>query len=242
MDLEKAYDTIDRHSMWQMLRVYGVGGKLLKAVQSFYVHSMACVRVGNDVSEWFPVNVGLRQGCVMSPCVFNVYMKSVVREVNVMVLGKGLELLSANGGTFEINQLLFADDTAPVADSEKLCTLVSEFGRVCERRKLRVNLGKSKVMRCSRYGNGDPMHVILKGEQLEEVDCFKYLGSQVAADGGCDRNMVHRKNERYRARGALKSVLSNRGLGIKAKKCLYERVIVPTALYGAEAWGMRGEC
>ena len=48
--------------MWQMLRVYGVGGKLLKAVQSFYADSLACVRVGNDVSEWFPVNVGLRQG------------------------------------------------------------------------------------------------------------------------------------------------------------------------------------
>ena len=51
--------------------------------------------------------------------------------------------------------------------------------------------------------------------------------------------MVHRMNEGYRAWGALKSVLSNRGLGIKATKCLYEGVIVPTALYGAEAWGMR---
>ena len=109
--------TIDRHGMWQMLRVYGVGGKLLKAVQSFYVDGRACVRAGNDVSEWFPVNVGLRQGCVMSPWSFNVYMDGVVREVNVRVLGKGLELLSANSGRFEINQLLFADDTALVADS-----------------------------------------------------------------------------------------------------------------------------
>ena len=102
-----------------------------------------------------------------------------------------------------------------------------------------MNLGKSKVMRCSRCGNGDRMHVILKGEPLEEVDCFKYLGSHVAADGGCKRDVVHRMNEGYRAWGALKSVLSNIGLGIKAKKCLYEGVIVPTALYGAEAWGMR---
>ena len=51
MDLEKAYDTIDRNGMWQMLRMYGVGGKLLKAVKSFYVDSRACVQVGNDVSE-----------------------------------------------------------------------------------------------------------------------------------------------------------------------------------------------
>ena len=95
----------------------------------------------------FPVNVGLRQGCVMSPwLLFNVDMDGVVREVNVRVLGIGLELLSANGGKFEINQLLLADDKALLADSEeKLCRLVSEFGRVCERRKLRANIGKSKV-------------------------------------------------------------------------------------------------
>ena len=88
----------------------------------------------------YPVNVGLRQSCVMSPWLFNVYMDGVVREVNVRVLGKGLDLLSVNGGRFEINQLLLADDTALVADSEeKLCRLVSEFGRVSQRRKLRVN-------------------------------------------------------------------------------------------------------
>ena len=81
--------------------------------------------------------------------------------------------------------------------------------------------------------------MILKGEPLKEVDGFKYLGSQVAADEGCERDVVHRINEGYRAWGALKSVQSNRGLGMKAKKCLYEGVIVPTALYGAEAWGMR---
>ena len=122
----------------------------------------------------------------MSPWLFYVYMDGVVREVNVIVLAKGLELLSANGGRFEINQLLFADDTALVADSsEKLCRLVSEFGRVSEKRKLRVNVGKSNVMRCSRYGNEGRMHVILNGEPLEEVDCFKYLGSQVTADRGC---------------------------------------------------------
>ena len=63
----------------------------------------------------------------MSPWLFNVYMDCVVREVNVRVLGKGLELLSVNGGRFEINQLLYADGTALVADSEKLGRLVSEL-------------------------------------------------------------------------------------------------------------------
>ena len=171
-------------------------------------------------------------------------------------------MLSANGGRFEINQLLFADDTAPwLTQEKKLSRLVSEFGRVCERRKLRVTVGKSKVMGCSRYGNRDRMHVILNGKVfygrslpvenllpqnvkngeplLQEVDCFKYLGSQVASDGGYERDSVHRMNEGYSAWGALKSVLSNRGLRINVQKCLYEGVIVPTTLYGTEAWGMR---
>ena len=91
----------------------------------------------------------------MSPWLFNVYM-------NAVVLGKRLELLSVQGGRFEIHQILFADDTALVTDSEeKLCRRVSEFGRVYERRKLRVNVGKSKVMRYSRYGNEGRMHVRL---------------------------------------------------------------------------------
>ena len=78
---------------------------------------------------------------VMSPWLVNAYMHGVVRDVNFRVLGRGLELLSVNGGRFEINQLLFADDTELVADSEeKLCRLASEFGRICERRKLRVNV------------------------------------------------------------------------------------------------------
>ena len=81
-----------------------------------------------------------------------------------------------------------------------------------------MNVGKSKVMRCSRYGNGDQIHVILNSEPFKEVDCFKYLGLQVAANVGCERDVVHRMNDRYRAWGALKRVLSNRGLGIKANK------------------------
>ena len=80
-----------------------------------------------------------------------------------------------------------------------------------------VNIGKSKVVRCSRYVNGGRMHVIIYDEPLDKVDCFKYRESQVRADGGCERDVVHKMNEGYRAWGVLKSVLSNRGLGIKAK-------------------------
>ena len=85
--------------------------------------------------------------------------------------------------------------------------------------------------------------LILNGELLEEVDCFKYLGSQVAADGGCERDFVHTMNQGYGACGALKSVLSNGGLVIKAKKCLCEGVIVPYGMgeYHIARWVLMAE-
>ena len=99
--------------------------------------------------------------------------------MNARVVGKGWNsYVHANGGRFKINQPLFSHDTAQVADSEeKCCRLASEFGRVCASRNLRVNLRKSKILRCSRYVNVGRMDVTqdmrLKSEPLEEVDCTK---------------------------------------------------------------------
>ena len=103
---------------------------------------------------------------------------------------------------------------------------------VCERRKLTVNIGKSKFVRCSRYINLGRMHVTLNGEMLEEVNCFKYLGSKVAADGRSERDVVHNESG-VRSVGALTSVLNNRGVCINERKCPYEWVIVPTTLRSA---------
>ena len=82
LDLEKKNDRVDRDAMWNVLRLYGIGGRLLRGVKSLYVDSKACVILGNEVSEWFPERVGLKQGCVMSTWLFNVYIDGVLKEVN----------------------------------------------------------------------------------------------------------------------------------------------------------------
>ena len=175
----------------------------------------------------------------MSQWLFNLYIDVVVREVNARVLGRGLKLVDGNDSEWELNQLLFADDTVVVADSErKLCHLVTEFGRVCERRRLRVNVGKSKVMRCTRNEDGARLNVMLNGEVLEEVDQFKYLGSVIAANGGVEADVHHRVNEGCKVLDALKGVMKNIGLGMNVK-VLYEKVVVPTVMYGSESWGMK---
>ena len=94
-------------------------------------------------------------------------------------------------------------------------------------------------MRCSMYVNVGRMLVRLNGGPLKEVKYFKYLGRKWQRKKG-ENDRIHIMNEDYTALEALKGVLSNRKLRINAKKCIFEGVIiVPTALYGAEAWGMR---
>ena len=240
MDLEKAYDRVDRKALWEVLRMYGVGSKLLAGVKSFYDGSRACVRVSGSESEWFGVKVGLRQGCVMSPWLFNVFIDGVVREVKSRLENGGASMVGEDGSIWKLCQLLFADDTVLVADSEfKLRQLILEFCRACEKRKLRVNIDKSKVLKCSRAGLIGELAIGINGELIEEVENFKYLGSQISVKGGTERDVNCRLNEASKCLGGLKSVLKNRYLGMESKKRLYESVIVPTVLYGAETWCLR---
>ncbi len=92
MDLEKAYDRVDWQALWEFLRIYCVGGKLLSAIKSFYEEASACVKINGETSEHFEIKVGLRQGCVMSPWLFNIYMDGVMREVKGKVGEVGVKL------------------------------------------------------------------------------------------------------------------------------------------------------
>lgn len=91
----------------------------MRATKSCYSNSRLCVRVGKGESYWFELNVGLRQGCVMSLCLFNVCMDGVVRKLKARVQDEGLLLVDKNGREVFMNQLLFAGDTALEAESEK---------------------------------------------------------------------------------------------------------------------------
>jgi len=98
-----------------------------------------------------------------------------------------------------------------------LCRLVAEFGRVCDWRKLRVNVGKSRVMRCSRSGDASRISVLLNGELLEEVQCFKYLISHVGRDEPVATEVKSRVEAGCKVWGALESAMKCRTLGMHAK-------------------------
>ena len=94
---------------------------------------------------------------------------------------------------------------------------------------------KSKVMRCIRNEDGAILNAMLNGKALEEVDQFIYLGLVIASNGGVEADVCHRVNEGCKVLGALKGLMKNKGLGMNVKKVLYEKVVVPTVMYGSES-------
>ncbi len=119
---------------------------MLEGIKSFYENASASVRVNRELSKSFKVKVGVRQGCVMSPWLFNTYMDGCIREMKVSVCDLGSRL-NVRGVEQPLVAGLYADDTVLLAESEGMFQrIVYEFDRVCKRRKLKVNTGKSKIM------------------------------------------------------------------------------------------------
>ncbi len=130
MDLVKGYDRVDWLALWDILKIYDMGGKLLNAIKSFYEDASACVKINGETSEHFEIKVGLRQVCVMSPWLVNIYMDGVMRGRNGKVGEVGAKMY-AEGRKWVLNSILFADDTELIAESESdLQDLVSVFDSV----------------------------------------------------------------------------------------------------------------
>ena len=119
MDLEKAYDRVDREGLWEVLRIYGVGGQLLNGMKAFYERVSACVKVDGETRESFEIKIGVRQGCVMSPWLFNIYMDGVVREMKAKIRQRKGAKIQWVGKRWWMVASLFADDTVLLAESEE---------------------------------------------------------------------------------------------------------------------------
>ncbi len=184
MDLEKAYDRVDGKAHWNVLKIYGVGRHLMKGIKAFYREANACVKVYEELSDSFAIGVGVRQGCVMLPLLFNIFMDGCMRKMKAEV-GKIRARIKLNGVDWSVAACLFADDTVLLEESEReLQRAVDQFHSVCSRRKLRVNAGNSKVMVSDRkevkvVNSGNPnwvnvpaderCEIVLGGERMEVI-------------------------------------------------------------------------
>ena len=143
IDLEKVYDRVNKEALWHVLRMCDVGGKLLSGM---YVYSLACVRVKGGENDPCRIDSGVRQGCLMSLWLFNVYMDAVMKEVKMGMGRWGVRFLEERR-KWRLPSLLYADDMVLYGELEEdMRAMVGRFAEVCRWRGLKVNAGKSKVM------------------------------------------------------------------------------------------------
>ena len=159
LDLEKAFDRGPREKIWKVLFSSGIDNQLLKAIKSTYLNQRSTV-IGGTI--YFTVNTGVRQGSVLSPLLFIVYMNTVILKIEQE--------------NFKLEKLGYADDVGQTADSmQKLQEVMNTWDRELTAAGLKLNYKKTEVMKVGRCPEeGD---IVLNGNTLKETENFTYLGS-----------------------------------------------------------------
>ena len=112
LDIRKAYDTVFHEGLWKRMLNKGIGGKIWRVVKNLYREVGSCVRLGEENTDWFSLEVGLRQGCILSPILFSIFIDELAKEVK--------KVGGARYGEVVLSLLLFADDIVLVAESAKM--------------------------------------------------------------------------------------------------------------------------
>ena len=149
-------------------------------LENLYVGQEATVRTGNGTTNWFQIGKGVRQGCILSPCLFNLYAEYIMRNAGLEEAQAGIKIAGRN-----INHLRYADDTTLMAESEEeLKGLLRKVEEESEKVGLKLNIQKTKIMA------SDP---ITSWEIVgETVSDFIFLGSTITADDDCSHEMKRR--------------------------------------------------
>ena len=133
-----------------------------------------------DLSSWFQIGKGVRQGCILSPCLFNLYAEYIMRNVGLEEAQAGIKIARRN-----INNLRYADDNTLMAESEEeLKSLLMKVKEESEKVGLKLSIQKTKIMASSPIISWQ-----IDGETVETVSDFTFLGSKITADGDCSHEI-----------------------------------------------------
>ncbi len=175
LDVKKAYDTVWREGVWSKMRQYGITEKLVKWCEMFYERVEAAVVTGHGMTGWFEVETGLRQGSVLSPLLYSIFMMDLVEELEES--GDGVIVSEAYCG-----MLMFADDMAMMAETEEeMARMLDRVAKYSEKWRFKFNERKSKVMVVAGRGRREKRRWWLGDKEMEETEDYKYLGVWVDA-------------------------------------------------------------
>ena len=233
IDMQKAFDWVDRDLLFYKLLLYNIDGPIFNAVKSLYSDPVACVKLNRSYTDWFGTNSGVKQGDSLSPTLFCIFINDLITEINNLELGVDI-------GTRNLSILVFADDIVLMGDSEiKLQTMLTHVERWCRKWRLSVNKDKTKVVHFrNRRKKQTDFKFMFDGSEIEKVSQYKYLG--VLMDEYLNFEVLANvlAGAGGRALGAVLTKFRSFGnIGFNSFSKLYDSSVAPVLEYGSEVWG-----
>jgi len=141
-DYAKAFDCVDHNKLWKILKEMGILDHLTCLLRNLYAGQESTVRTGHGTTDWFQIRKGEHQGCILSPCLFNLYAEYIMRNAGLDEIQAEIKIARRN-----INNLRYADDNTLTAESEEeLKSLLMKIKEESEKVGLKLNIQKTKIM------------------------------------------------------------------------------------------------
>ena len=228
IDYSKAFDRIHHLRLIECLEKIGIDGKDIRIIGNLYWQQKATIKVGNELSDYTEIRRGVKQGCVLSPYLFNIYTEFIFRETQ--------NLQGVTIGGHNINNLRYADDTVLLANTNgNLSEMVTAVKMNSSKAGLDMNTKKTKTMVLSK-SSGKTTNITIDGERIEQVHRFKYLGATITDDGRSEKEINIRTANAKARFSQMYKLFKSRQLSLTLRKKMLECYIFPIFLYGAETW------
>ena len=233
IDFKKTFDRVWDEALWATMRKYNINVSIIRAIENLYDKAQSAVLFNGSTGEWLRTTVGVRQGCLHSPTLFNIFLERIMCEA--LDDHKGSVTI---GGRLIIN-FRFADDIVINAEEEEEAgVLIDRLDRTTTKYKMDIGPDKTKVM--TNNPNGFQREIKINGQRLEEVENFKYLGA-IISNKGSKSEILSRIAQTTAALSRLKIIWRDKNISFASKVKLMRTLILSTFFYACESWTLTAE-
>ena len=234
VDFQKAFDTIPRDLLFNKLLAHGITGKFFNTLKTLYTNDNCCVKIGGKITDDFQANQGVRQGCILSPLLFNIFLSDIVEHF----AGEECTPLKFEN-TNIIGCLVWADDLIALSESENgLQNMLQNLSIYAQENRMKINSTKTKCIIFNKTGKFLRRSFKVGDQTIYTTNNYKYLGFIVTPSGEITTGLKDLKDRALRAYYSLKG-----NMGRYFMLCpettlhLFDTLIKPILLYNSDFWG-----